>query len=299
MQNKPKFKDFKKEERTGYLFILMPLLQLVIFLIIPMVISLYLSFNNWNVITPPKFVGLENYINAIQDTYFLRSIYNTLFLMIGIPIGMILSLVLAIMINQNIKGIKIFRVIFYIPCVCAGVAIAILWQWIYNKDLGILNSLLWQFFHIQGPGWLRDAFWVKPAFIFMGIWSGLGSTMILYLAALQNVSKEYYEAADIDGANFFSKFIYITIPMVTPVSFFILTMGIIGGLQSFGQTFIMTPDGGPGYSSATIVFYIWQKAFGQYKMGYASAVAWMLGAFIMIVTIIQFRLQNKWVNHAE
>ncbi len=299
MDKKKKQNIWKKEERAAILFVLVPLLQLVIFLIVPMFMSLGMSFTNWNVITDPKFVGLENYKNAFSDEYFMKAVINTIVLMIGTPIAIFLSLLVATIMNRKMKGTRLFQVLFYIPCVCSGVAISILWQWIFNQDYGLLNSFLWSLFGIEGPGWLGDPNWVKPSFIIMGIWSGLGGNMLLYLASLKSVPKEYYEAAEIDGANSIQKFFKITFPMVTPVTFYIMIMGVINGLQAFGQTYIMTPDGGPGYSSGTVVFYLWQQAFGQYKMGYASAIAWMLGVFILIVTIIQFRTQKYWVNTAE
>jgi len=289
----------RKEERAGWLFVSVPVLQLVLFLVIPMLISLFMSFTDWNVLRSARFVGLENFRSAFEDEFFVKAVFNTFYLMLGIPVGMFLSLVLAVVMNRSMPGVKLFRVIFYVPGVCSGVAIAILWQWIYNKDYGIINNLLWQLFHIQGPGWLSDPMWVKPAMIIIGIWAGLGGSMLLFLAALQNISREYYEAAEIDGAGGLARFFRITLPMVTPVIFYMTIMGIIGGLQSFGLTYIMIPDGGPGYSSGTIVFYLWQQGFGQYKMGFASAVAWMLGIFIMGVTFVQFRLQDRWVYSAE
>ena len=298
MRTRKKMSIWKTEERAAWLFVLLPILQLVVFLIVPLFMSLYMSFTNWNVITDPKLIGLANYQSVFEDTFFRKAVVNTLVLMLGIPISIFLSLLVAVVLNRGMKGSRLFQVLFYVPCICSGVAISILWQWILNKDYGLLNDFLWWAFKIQGPGWLSDPAWVKPSFILMGIWS-LGTNILLYLAALKNVPKEYYEAAELDGANAMDKFFKITCPMVTPVTFYIIVMGVINGLQAFGQTYIMTPDGGPGYSSGTIVFYIWQKAFGQYKMGYASAVAWMLGIFILILTIVQFGLQRYWVSSAE
>src|SRR5690625_2505415 len=213
-------------------------------------------------------------------------------MMIGIPIGLILSLMLAIVLNRNIPGTTTFRVIYYVPVISSLAAISILWQFAYNGDYGLVNQVL-DIFGINGPNWLQNTSTVKPALIIMAVWKGLGYSMLLYLAALQGVPKIYYEAAVLDGANTFQRFRHVTWPMVKPVTFFLVITNIINGSQIFTEINIMTPDGGPQFSSASVVFYIWQKAFHNMQMGYASAMSVVLGIIIFIVTLIQFRLNDR------
>lgn len=290
-----KFSIYNKEKVAGYLFILAPILQFFIFALGPLIYSFYASFTDWDGLTQPSFIGLENYKEIVLDDRFWKALYNTIFYMIGIPIGMFLSIILALLMNQKLRGISIYRVIYYIPNISSLVAIAILWQWIYNPDYGILNNMLYKLFHIQGPNWLYNTTWVKPAIIIVTVWRGLGYSTLLYLAGLQNIPHVYYEAAEIDGASSLKKFIYITLPLLTPTSFYIVVTTCIGGLQMFVEPQILANNGGPEYSAATVVFYLWQKAFINYDMGYACAVAWILGAIIFVVTLIQFKYANKWV----
>jgi multiple sugar transport system permease protein len=203
-----------------------------------------------------------------------------------------LALLLALGLNRAIIGTQVFRVLYYVPVISSLAAISILWQWAYNGDYGLVNQFL-GIFGIDGPSWLMNKDTVKPALILMTVWKGLGYSMLLYLAALQSVPKTYYEAARLDGANAFQVFKNITLPMVKPVTFFIVVTSIIGGAQIFTEINVMTPTGGPEYSSATVVFYIWQKAFGNFEMGYGSAMAVVLGLFIFAVTYIQFKVNEK------
>ena len=284
----------RSERRTGLLFIAPMYAQLIIFLLFFMVYSLFMSLTNWNIVAGTRdFIGLGNYVTLVNDPVFWKSVYNTLYLMIGIPIGMLLALLLAMALNRNMPGRNIFRVIFYLPAISSAVAIALLWRWIYNADYGVLNMVLGGV-GIKGPQWLNNPLWVKPSLMIMGIWRGVGSTMILYLAGLQNVPRDYYEAIDIDGGTSFHKFRYITLPLITPVSFFILITGVIGGLQAFGDQYIMTGQG-PEFSAVTIVYYLWDKGFASHQMGYACAVSWVLSIGIMLVTLLQFRFSDKWV----
>nr|WP_245248667.1 MULTISPECIES: sugar ABC transporter permease [unclassified Paenibacillus] len=239
-----------------------------------------------------NFIGFDNFKDLFSDELFYKSMYNTLFLMLGIPIGLVLALLLALGLNRKIPGTTTFRVIYYIPVISSLAAVSIMWNWAYNGDYGLVNQFL-EIFGIKGPNWLMDKDTVKPALILMTVWKGLGYTMLLYLAALQSVSRSYYEAAELDGASGFQMFRNITWPMVKPVTFFLVVTNIIGGSQIFTEMNIMTPTGGPEYSSASIVFYIWDKAFKNLQMGYASAMAMILGIFIFIVTLIQFKMNEK------
>ncbi|OPJ59497.1 carbohydrate ABC transporter permease [Clostridium oryzae] len=294
-KKKKKYNMFRKEERIAYLFIAAPILQFLVFMLGPMIFSVGASFTDWSGIGKMSFIGIKNYINLFNDANFWKSLFNTIFYFIGIPIGMILGLLLAMALNRKIPGVRVFRTIYYIPVVSSAVAVSILWSWVYNSDYGLINGFL-SVLGIKGPAWLSDPSTVKPALIGMFVWQGLGNTIVLYLAGLQGISSVYYEAAAIDGANAWHKFRHITVPLITPTSFYLLVTNLIGGFQLYIPITIMTNDGGTNYSSATTVFYLFNKAFKDYQMGYASAVAWILGFVILIVTIINFKFQDKWVN---
>ncbi len=276
----------------GFLFVLPPVIGFAVFGLFPALYSIYGAFTDWDGLGRMDFIGLANFRDIFQDEQFFKAAYNTFFLMIGIPIGLALALLLALALNRGIPGTTTFRVIYYIPVISSLAAISILWSWAYNGDFGLVNQFL-ELLGIEGPNWLSDKTTVKPALILMMVWKNLGYTMLLYLAALQSVPKDYYEAAQIDGASSFQSLWRITWPMLKPVTFFIVVTNIIGGSQIFTEINIMTPTGGPEYSSATIVFYVWQKAFGNLQMGYASAMAVILGLFIFVVTLIQFRMNER------
>jgi len=285
----------KKELAWLYLFVAPPVLGFLIFGLTPMLFSMFISFQKWDMISSPTWIGFDNYKELFKDEKVFKSLFNTVYLMIGIPIGMALSLLLAILMNRSIKGISFLRTMYYLPVISPIIAVSLLWQWILNQDYGLLNQLLWNWFGINGPNWLGDAAWVKPSLILIGLWGGIGGNMVLYLAGLQSVSSTYYEAAEIDGANGWQKFIRITLPLLTPIHFFVVVMGIIGAFQSFSQIYVLAVDGGPEYSGATIVYYIFQHAFKYFNMGFASAAAWMLGILIFVVTLIQFKFADRWV----
>lgn len=283
---------YRKEKIYGFLFILPPVLGLLIFTLYPMIYSIYGSFTDWDGLGQMNWIGLSNFTDLLSDELFHKALFNTLFMMLGIPIGITLALLLALGLNRGVPGTTAFRVIYYVPVISSLAAVSIMWNWAYNGDYGLVNQFL-DLLGISGPNWMANKYTVKPALIIMAVWKGLGYTMLLYLAALQSVSRSYYEAAELDGANGFQSFRHITWPMVRPVTFFIVVTNIIGGSQIFTEMNIMTPTGGPEYASASVVFYIWQKAFGNFQMGYASAMAVFLGVFIFVVTLIQFRMNEK------
>lgn len=289
---KAKSNLYRKERIYGYLFILPPVLGLLIFTFFPVVYSFYGSLTDWDGLGGMNFIGFDNFIDVFSDELFYKAAFNTLFYMLGIPIGIVLALLLALGLNRKILGTTTFRVIYYIPVISSLAAISILWNWAYNGDFGLVNQFL-ALFGIDGPNWLMNKHSIKPAIILMSVWKGLGYTMLLYLAALQSVPRTYYEAAELDGASGFKSFRHITWPMVKPVTFFIVVTNIIGGSQIFTEINIMTPKGGTEFSSASVVFYIWDKAFANLQMGYASAMAVVLGLFIFVVTLIQFRMNEK------
>ncbi|MFC0272782.1 carbohydrate ABC transporter permease [Metabacillus herbersteinensis] len=285
-------KLYQSERRNAYIFVAAPVLGYFLFILLPTLYSLYGSFTNWNGLGQMNFIGLSNYLDLLSDESFHKTMFNTVFMMLGIPLGLVLALLLALGLNRAIFGTGVFRVLYYVPVISSIAAISILWQWAYNGDYGLVNQFL-SIFGIDGPSWLMNKNTVKPALILMTVWKGLGYSMLLYLAALQSVPKTYYEAAKLDGANGLQVFRHITLPMVKPVTFFIVVTSIIGGAQIFTEINVMTPTGGPEFSSATVVFYIWQKAFGNFEMGYGSAMAVVLGLFIFIITYIQFKVNEK------
>ncbi len=296
----------RREALWGIAFAAPLILGFLIFQFGPMLASIGISLSNWPIPGAPRFIGLDNYIRAlVKDPLVRVALGNTLYLMLGIPIGMGLSLLLAIAMNQKIKGISLFRTAYFLPVVSSVVALSILWRWIFNPDFGLLNVLL-KYLGIQGPLWLGSEEWAKPALIIMGVWGGLGFNMLLYLAALQGVPRELSEAATIDGAGPWQRFRFITWPIVTPTTFFILVTSIIGTFQTFAQIHLMTRPqgpstigGGPHWATLTIVYYLWVNGFNYYDMGYAAAIAWIVGFLIMIATILQFTMARRWVFYNE
>ena len=285
----------RSERRAGLAFIAPMYFQFFVFFVFFMGYSLVMSMTDWNILANTKrFIGFLNFHEVLSDPLFWKSLWNTLYLMLGIPIGMVLAMVLAMALNRKLPGKTVFRVIMYLPAVSSSVAIALLWRWIYNAEYGILNVLIQQLFGAQGPNWLGDASVVKISLIIMGVWRGVGSTMLLFLAGLQSIPNDYYEVMDVAGGNAWHRLRYVTIPMMSPTFFYVIVTGVIGGLQAFGDQFIITGVG-PEHSAMTVVYYLWQKGFAEYDMGAASAVSWILAVGILAITLIQFRFSNRWV----
>ncbi len=291
------------ESLTAYFFLLPNLLGFLIFTMIPVFSSFILSFMKWDLLSPAQFVGLKNFSALFKDPFFWKYSWNTIYLMLGIPIGMAGSLLLAIAMNQKLKGIVFFRTIYFLPTICSGVAIFMLWRIMLNTDYGVINTLISQFgsmigLTLQGPSWLTDEKWAKPALIIMGVWQSVGGyNMILYLAALQGVPRDLYDAAEVDGANSWQKFWAVTWPQISPTTFFILIMSVIGGFQGgFESAYIMT-GGGPNGSTTTIFYYLYKNAFEWSQMGYAAAIAWILFIIIFSFTILQWRFYGNKVHY--
>lgn len=293
-----------EEAIAAYLFLLPNIAGFIVFTAGPVLASLVISLFSWNLLNPPVWLGLGNYTSLFSDTDFLNSLKHTLQYTVGsVPLGMLLSLLLAVALNQKIRGIGIYRTIYFVPVVSSLVAVSLMWRWMYNPTAGILNHLLNQVFDflhlsINPPDWLQSTTWAMPAIIIMSVWKGLGYNMVIYLAGLQGIPTSLYEAAEIDGASAISKFFKITLPLLTPTTFFVLIISLINSFQVFEQTYIMT-RGGPARATVTTVYYIYQNGFQWYKMGYASAVAWVLFAIIMVLTLLQWRYQDKWVFYAK
>jgi ABC-type sugar transport system permease subunit len=283
-----------REGVAGWLFILPVVIGVAIFTYGALVYSLYLSFTEWDLLSPPRWVGLSNYITLLtRDEEFYLALKNTLFFVITlVPAGIISSMSLAILLNRKIKGLGFFRAAYYMPHITSTIAIGIVWLWIFNPDIGIINTLLKAIGVSDPPHWLGSVIWAKPALLLMRIWQVTGYYMILYIAGLQTIPDELYEAASIDGANAWHKARYITIPMLTNTTFFVTIMLTIESFNIFEAIFAMT-DGGPGGSTNTLLYYIYTEAFKSYRMGYASSVSWVLFAIIFGLTLIQFSIRRR------
>ena len=286
----------QRENLAGWLWASPWILGFLIFTLGPMLTSVYFSFTDYPVISPPKWIGLGNYRFMLQEDNSVAQALKvtTIYAVVAIPLNLGLGFFLAILLNQPIKGIAIWRTVYYLPAVVSGVAVALLWQWIFNTDFGLANWLL-SLVGIKGLRWLLDPNWALPSLIIMSIW-GVGGGMIINLAGLQSVPTQLYEAAEIDGAGAFRRFWYVTVPMVSPVIFFNLIMGIIGALQTFTQAFIMT-GGGPRQATYFYMLHLYNNAFQWLKMGYASALAWVLFFYILLWTLLVIRSSTAWVYY--
>ncbi len=290
----------------GYAFVGLWLAGFVFFSLGPVLASLYLSFCKYDLLTPPRWVGLNNLAELFTDPIFGRSLANTLYYCVfTVPLGLIGSLGLAMLLNNKLRGIYTFRVIYYLPALTSGVAISLLWRWIFNPELGLFNSFL-GFFGVKGPDWLTSTTWAMPAIIIMSVWGSLGGPMLIYLAGLQGIPNQLYEAADIDGASRWQKFRNVTIPMLSPSIFFNLIMAIIGSFQVFTTVFVMTSNtatsmepGGPANSTMVYVLYLYQTGFRYLYMGKACAMAWILFLIILGLTMLNSYLSKKWVNYDQ
>jgi multiple sugar transport system permease protein len=284
----------RREEREFYLFISLWLIGFALFDAGPIVASFLVSLTDWSLLEAPKWVGFGNYLKMARDPLFFTALWNSIYFGVGsVGLGLIVSFLLALLLNQKVLGISLFRTIFYLPSVVSGIAVAILWIMILNADFGLLNTAL-GWVGIRGPGWLVQPQWVKPALILMSLW-GAGGSMVIYLAGLQSVPQYLYEAAEIDGAGPWGKFWNVTVPMMSPVIFYNLIVGFIASLQGFVLVLIMTGDGRPANAALMIGLYLYRQAFVNFNMGYASALAWVLLMVIMLFTAAQFYLAQHWV----
>jgi multiple sugar transport system permease protein len=267
------------------------------FFVYPTISSLYYSFTQYNVLQPPKWVGVQHYVDLTQDSRFWNSLGNTVYYAaISVPLNIVVAFSLAFLLNRNMLGRTMLRTLVYIPVILPITATAMIWMWMFNANWGMLNNLL-ALVGIRGPAWLGNPAWSKPSLILMQTWLTGGSTLI-FLAALQDVPRSLYEAAEVDGAGNFRKLIHITLPMVTPSFLFSLLTGLIGAFQVFASAWIMT-NGGPLRSTEFYVYYLYNNGFKFFKMGYASAMAWILFIIVMIVTFITFKSSARWVYYGS
>lgn len=286
----------RREALWGYLMISPMVIGLGLFFYVALAASFAISFTSWDLLTAPKWAGLDNYSFLLHDDIFHKTLVNTaLFSILNVPLGMLVSLLLALALNTHIRFRNVYRLVYFLPVLTMPVAISVVWKWLYNPDFGLINVTLREF----GVGrirWLNDPDFAIWALVIMSVWMGTGYGMVIILAGLQNIPREYYEAAEVDGAGSFSRFLHITLPLLTPTLFFILITSTISSLQIFDIVYTMT-KGGPLNSTRTIVYTIYDDAFRYFRMGRATASAWVLFVIILIITIIQFTTQKRWVHY--
>ena len=289
----------------GYLYLLPNFSGVVFFVLVPVVFSLVLSFCQWNLLTwPPRFVGFQNYTELLRDRDFWLYSFNTVFFMLGIPVGMVGALMLAMLLNQELRLRTLYRTIFFLPTFTAGVALCMLWKWMLNTEHGLINTSIVRLGELIGWGtggvdWMGKWWPARFAFLLMGFWTGVGGyNMILYLAALQNIDPELHEAAELDGATWWGRFRHIIWPLVSPTTFFILIISIIGGFQSGFESVFILARGTPVESAVTTInYYIYTNAYQFYRMGYASAISWFLFVVVFVFTLIQWRYGRAMVHY--
>ncbi len=310
------------QQSEGYLFLLPSLIGFVLFVIFPIIASLVLSFYKWDLLTPAEFIGLENYVGlASNDPLMGQVLFNTFFYMLTIaPIQLVIGFVLALALNSGLRGMGYYRMIYFMPVVTSIVAAAMVFQFLLNRDSGILSAYIWwgveklfeydfvtsneavaEFVrtYLTPPDWLNDPKWAKPGVILLTLWKNVGFTMVIYLASLQGVPQTLYDAAKVDGAGIWQRVRHITIPLVSPTTFFLLVIQMIGAFQIFEEPFVMTANtqGQAPPASMSIVIYVFLNAFRFQRMGKAAAIAWVLFAMVFVLTIIQMRLQDRWVHY--
>jgi multiple sugar transport system permease protein len=288
-----------REHQTlaAYLFLLPNVVGFLAFSALPVVAALILSFYDWDLLLGADFVGLANFRKLLfDDSVFRAAFVNTVyFSAASVPLSVGIGLAMALLTNRALRGMTVFRGIFLLPYVTITVALALVWKWLYLPEIGLVNQLL-ALVGIQGPSWLVSPVWAMPAIIVMSVWRSFGYNMVLFLAGLQNIPSHLYEAAKIDGAGPWQRFWYVTLPMLSPTTFFVVVISLINSFQVFDQALVMT-GGGPGTATTTLVLHIYQVGFQSFHMGYAAAIAWVLFALIFTLTVVQFRFQRRWVTY--
>ena len=285
MVQRMRLTKLERAERRGFFIFISPwLLGFVFLMLVPMAVSAYISLTKWNLLKPPVFIGLENFRTIFKDPLFYKSLRITFtYALFAVPLNIVVSVLLAMLLNKKMAGMNLFRTIFYLPAIVSGVVVALVWMWMFQPEFGILNHLL-SLIGIQGPKWIYDENWAMPSLILMSLWN-VGANIVLYLAALQGVPTEQYEAAGIDGATWRKKLWHITLPGISPTLLFTTLTGIIGAMQTFTQSYVMT-QGGPNEATTFYAFYIYNNAFVYRKMGEASAQGWIMFAIISLITLL-------------
>jgi multiple sugar transport system permease protein len=289
-------KEKTQNELWGYAFIAPQFLGILLFTLVPVIQSFFISFTKWDLMSPAKLVGFENYRTVLSDPLTLKVLGNTFFIMLGhIPLTLLFSLLVALALNNRLRGAVFYRTLYFLPNVTSSVAVSLVWLWMFNPDMGMINAML-GLLGVKGPGWLSSTTWALPSVIIVTVWEGIGYCMVVLLAGIGGISETYYEAARIDGANGWTCFSRITLPMLTPTLFFLVITMLIGDFQIFNEVYMMT-RGGPADATNTVVLLIYNTAFKFFKMGPAAVLSWILFIIIMLATLFQFKVSKKWVNY--
>lgn len=282
----------RHQRQAAWLFLFIPGVFFVLFTVVPFMVAAVVSLTDYSIVQSPRWIGLSNYAEIVRDPFFWTAIRNTVFYtLLFVPLGLIVALGAALLLNRNVRIAKLFRTLFYVPVVSSTVATATIWYWVLNPQKGLLNAAL-GWFGIQGPAWLYDSHWAMIAIVIMNVWAGFGTNMIIFLGGLQGVPNNLREAARLDGANAFQVFWHVVLPSIRPTLFLVTTQLIISAFQVFDQAYILT-KGGPGNSTVTVVYYIYDRGFGALRMGYASALSFVLFAIIFVFSLINMRITNK------
>jgi len=292
-------KNAWRENVTGYLFILPNLIGLAVFTFFALAFSLTISFTDWNLVgslSDLHFVGFDNYVALVQDKLFWVSLLNNLWFLLVVPVETLLALLIAIALNRFVIGSKALRVVYYLPNITNMAAVLVVWNLLFHPEKGPVNVVLKSLGWLHPPMWMFDEAWSKPTVALFGVWTSIGFYVLIYLAGLQGINRELYESADMDGAGGFKKLLRITIPMISPTTFFVVVLSVIKSFQQWSSVQILT-EGGPGNSTYILGYYIYNMGFKYYKMGYASAIAWVLFFIVLIITLIQWKGQKKWVHY--
>lgn len=282
---------------VALLFLAPSLIPLLLFMVLPMVASLGISLLRWDLLRPPVFVGLDNYAALLGDADFRDALVHTFAFVAGyLPLVLVGGLAIALALNQRLRGLALFRTVYFLPMVTSWVVVALMWRWLLHPESGIVNYVL-GLVGIGGPGWWADPLWALPSVIIASAWKDLGFVMVILLAGLQSIPEDYHEAAAVDGAGRWARFWRITLPLLSPSIFFVLVISLINNLQVFDQVWVMTA-GGPAGATSVVVEQIVRNAFSYREMGYASAMSWVFFAIILVITAVQFRAQRRWVTYA-
>jgi multiple sugar transport system permease protein len=285
------------EGRWALLFLAPTIIGLVFLSAGPILATLGISMTEWDLLTAPQWVGLDNFTTLASDQRFLVALRNTSFYtLISVPLGMLLALGLALALNQGLRGIALIRTSYFLPVVTSATAVGLVWAWIYAPSGGILNQLI-GIFGLPAQKWITDPFWAMPAIILMSTWQGLGTSVIIFLAGLQGVPQEYYDAASVDGAGRWSRFRNVTLPLLTPSIFFTGILALISAFQIFDQVFVLARPGKPTEATVTLVYFIYENGFKNFKMGYAAAASWIMFLIVAVLTWLYFRSQRRWVHY--
>lgn len=290
----------EKQVWSGYLFILPMLVIFCVFVVFPVLYTFYISFHEWPLLTSSAqshpYIGLENYRRVLTDPDFRNAFLNTIYYVMGsVPTGLVISLCLALLLNTGLRGMAFYRTAFFTPVVTAGVAVGLLWRWVFNTDYGLLNYAL-RLIGLPSVPWLDSTHLAMPAIIVASVWKGVGWGMVIFLAGLQGIPEHLYEAAKLDGASSWRQFRHITLPLLFPTIFFVLVMSVIGSFQVFDMIYVMT-GGGPLHATDVVIFYLFQFAFQRFQLGYAAAVSYILFAVIFVMTLAQLRIFGRRIQY--